>query len=131
MPTNTGRSLSLSMRTVPISSSITHCGTSAPTSRVSDTSAYVPVSKSWLGDMRKPSALRCVWSTTIPPIPPASRPREISARMLPATMATIRPAVHFLAGATSAAAPSGTAAGSKSRGSGATSTPPWSSRNGG
>ena len=45
----------------------------------------------------------------------------MSARMLPAMMATILPAVHFLVGAASAAAGSATAAGSNSRGSGATS----------
>ena len=46
---NTGCSLSLSMRTVPISSSITHCGTSEPMSRVSETSAYEAVSNCSLG----------------------------------------------------------------------------------
>ena len=46
MPTKTGRSLSLRMRTVPRKSSVAQSGPSRLTSALSETIAYVDVSKS-------------------------------------------------------------------------------------
>ena len=131
IPTNTGGSLSLSMRTVPISVSITHLRdfrADVEGLRHERERARVEL----LAGRHEEAvcvALRLVVDHAV--TPPASRPSEISARMLPATMATILPAVHFLAGgAASAPVASWTVAGLEQPRLVAIRSP-WSSRNGG
>ena len=55
--------------------------------------SYVAVEKSSLGDMRKPSSSRSVWSVTTSAVPPASSASDSSAVMTPTTMRTTRPAL--------------------------------------
>ena len=78
--------------TVPIMS-IAHSAPRRRGRRSRTRSRTSPCQNSSLGDIRKPSASRCVWSTTTSPPPPASRPSARTPARMPTTMSTILPAV--------------------------------------
>src|SRR5215213_5547770 len=127
IPTNTGRSLSLRIRTVPRNVSSARSAPSSPRSTSSDTIAYVRVEKSCVGDMRNPSSSRCVWSTATSAQPPTRSPSASRPAMVPTTTSAIRPPVQpRRTGGSVGEAGSRAAAGSANP---SPSVPCWLSRN--
>src|SRR4029079_7950122 len=125
MPTKTGRSLRLLIRTVPTRSFQAQSGPSR--SAVSETSPHVRRTYVCDGLATKPSS-RCVRSIARAAAPPARTPSAISPVTAPTASSAMRPPLQPPADPV----PVANGAGAASSGAGAPgSDPPWSSRNGG